>query len=293
MTRFPDPGAGGGSSIWGPIPTVPTDTFLKPIHNFSFMRSDFHSVFPTIRTPAAILVVVSFLVLLSTVPPSSSGQPATNFYIISGYVLDREGDPVPDAIVEITNRNTGEVDLRDSDEKGGYVYNLANLEDGWEVGHEILIRALRSVQASIIVIPAEGEDDRVNANITLPNLQILSPAQGERLKRTGGTFSLKVAYLTTMEVAHIQYFLDGVEVANTTNTTVDLPYGDFRDGTYKLHVILAVTDGPTHAMEISFRIESSDDSSASPLFLLVVASVLIIVGAAFVLYLRMTSRNTA
>lgn len=240
-----------------------------------------------------LLMIFASVCLGSMEITTSTAQPGSSLYIIEGWIFDENDNTVPNATIEIFNRDTGEVQLDNGSDNGGYSYLLSNLQEGWEYEHEIVITASQSVHGSVTVIPHDGEDYRDNVNITLPFLQIITPEAGETLTREGDNFTIQIEYLPSVNLSYIIYTLNSIEIANTSDETVDLLFKDYDDGTHKLRVTLTTTSGSTYSKEIFFKIESKDDGSDNMIFILAVLIVSVIVLIGLGIYVKMTSNPDA
>lgn len=238
-----------------------------------------------------LFLLVSAFCISPFFSTESSAQPGTHFYIISGTIFDEDDNGVPNATIEILNKDTGETQYREANEKGNYSYNLANHEEGWEEGNEIVITARLSVFASVTIFPREDDPGgKEDVNITVPYLMILSPGAGEKLMKKGENFTVKIEYLPKIDLSHISYTMDSIEIANITANSTNLFFKDYADGTHKLRVIVTYTSGESHAKEIFFTLESEEEDGID---LMIVALLLVIVIAviAFVLYRKASQGN--
>jgi hypothetical protein len=237
------------------------------------------------------ILVTSALVLCTIDTETAQGQPGSSFYIISGTVFDSKGDGVPNATIEILNRDTGEVQIRETNDRGNYSYNLANHQEGWEWNQEIVITARANVFNSETIIPRENDEDTSGAvqNITLEWLMIISPEANEKIVKDGANFTIEIAYLTTFDLSHITYAMDSVVLDNTTNTTLDLLFSDYTDGMHKFRVVITNQTGHSYSKEIFFSLETKEDTSDNLTFMLAVAIVVIIILIGLALYVKATS----
>ncbi len=237
------------------------------------------------------ILVISSMLLLSMIPHDTTAQPSTHFYIISGTIFDGDENGVPNATVELLNPETGEIIVKESNDLGNYSANLANFQEGWEDGQEIIITAYKDVFFSVSIYPDSTADGEAGAgmevNITLPFLIIIAPESSEKIVKKDEGYIVRIEFLPTINLSYISYLIDDVEFANTTQNSTQLITKDFKDGTHKLKVVLTDTSGGTpQTKEIFFTLESEDDGMNIDGIIIVILVVVVIGVIGIVLYMR-------
>lgn len=236
-------------------------------------------------TIAMILIVLFALIIpLSTIPHvKGDSPPTTTHYLIYGRVFGPTATGgVQNATIELKNTVTGEIYLDTTDdENGSYSLNLANLEQGWEDGQEMILTARYTTFNSITIYPNSTKGGGERLNITLSAVQIISPSWGQVLNKDTKSHPLQILYMATLNVTDITYYIDSKEIAHpdnvsSPNTTLDI--GPYDEGTHALKVKVTDAEGNIYHDEVMITIEEDDDESFFTMkVIMVIVGILVII----------------
>jgi len=128
--------------------------------------------------------IVALIILVSVVPvgffmavlpvsaeqtgESESGSGDGSYYVY-GHVYDPDGMPVNSSLVIVTNMRTGDGNATWTDETGYYHFNLAEMNNSYQIGDEIKVTGLDGINIGNITINIGTGNPGVRADVTLNN----------------------------------------------------------------------------------------------------------------------------
>jgi hypothetical protein len=227
------------------------------------------------------------LVIGSLISIPVESQPSTKFFIIYGTVYDSNDKEVPNATIEIINPETGEIILDSTDENGTYSNNLANFQEGWEDEQEVIIKASSPTHNSVSIYPKE-DDVAEEVNVTIESLMIVAPEPNEKINLDQGTYAIEILVINMVNITKIDYFLNDILInstasnqtiynSTTANQTI-IQLSSYKEGSFKLRVVVTRDGGNPLSKEILIYFEEADEDDDNTMMIALIFLVFVILG---------------
>ena len=128
-------------------------------------------------------IVIALLLLISAVPAGflmsigvvgentevGDGGGDASYYYVYGHVYDPDGMPVNSSLVIVTNMRTGDGNATWTDENGYYSFNLAEMNNSYQIGDEVKVTGLDGINIGNITINIGTGNPGTRADVTLNN----------------------------------------------------------------------------------------------------------------------------
>lgn len=98
---------------------------------------------------------------------NGNSSDGTGSYHVYGYVYDPDGTPVNSSLMIVTNMRTGDGNATWTDENGYYRFNLAEMNNSYQIGDEIKVTGLDGMNIGNITINIGYENPGTQADVIL------------------------------------------------------------------------------------------------------------------------------